>query len=443
MTEVVTRFAPSPTGYLHIGGARTALFNWLFARRHGGSFRLRIEDTDRARNIEAAVQPILDGLAWLGIDHDGEAVRQSMRADRHIEVAHALLASGAAYRCTMDADEVAAAKEENRRAGRGFRGRDRDAPATDGGGTHPIRLRAPDTGETVIDDLVQGSVTVANSTLDDMIILRSDGTPTYMLASVVDDHDMGVTHVIRGDDHLSNAFRQIGIVRAMGWSEPTYAHIALINDETGRKLSKRHGAVGIDFYREAGFLPEAVFNYLLRLGWGHGDKEILSRDRAVDLFGLDGAGKSPSRLDMKRLEHINGVYIREMTPAAFAEALRPFMAVTPMVGMVAPLVQERCRTMVEARNLIRMVIDGPSAPAAIDDNVLREFAARRRGVDQESVRRLVDEIAAERGIKVKHVVAPIRMAIMGAKVSPPLFEAMEIIGEQAVSARLAAALGDR
>ncbi len=312
---VVTRFAPSPTGFLHIGGARTALFNWLFARRHGGKFLLRIEDTDRARSTQAAIDAILDGMRWLGLDWDGHEYYQSQFWARHAEVANTLLANGHAYRCYMTQEELAAQREAAQRERRPFRiesaWRDcspdaaRDAPFV-------VRLKAPRDGETVIEDQVQGRVTVQNAEIDDFVLLRSDGSPTYMLAVVVDDHDMGVTHIIRGDDHLNNAFRQLAIIKAMGWPEPVYAHVPLIHGSDGAKMSKRHGAVGVEAYRdELGVLPEALFNYLLRLGWGHGDEEIISREDAVRWFDLDHVGRSPARFDLKKLENLNGHYIRE------------------------------------------------------------------------------------------------------------------------------------
>lgn len=441
MTRIVTRFAPSPTGYLHVGGARTALFNWLFARHHGGEFQLRIEDTDKARNVEEAVQPIMDGLAWLGIDHDGAIVRQSHNAERHVAVAHELVARGHAYHCHMDAADTETLKAEARSTGRAVRGRDRNAGLPAAPEVSVIRLRAPDGGDTVIDDIVQGRVSVANDTLDDMILLRADGTPTYMLAAVVDDHDMGVTHVIRGDDHLNNAFRQLGILRGMGWDEPTYAHIPLIHDESGRKLSKRHGAVGVEAYRDEGILPSAVFSYLLRLGWGQGDHDIMRPEDAIAAFDLATVGRAPARLDGKRLTHLSAMAIREMDPDAFIAALRTVMEVDAMVLRLAPLVQERSRTLIEARQLIGMTIDGPAEPSVIDDTCLEAFAARRKGVDPVETRALIDTIADEQGVKVKHVIAPIRMAIMGAKVSPPLFEAMEILGNDEIERRLRAATG--
>ena len=323
-SPVVTRFAPSPTGYLHIGGARTALFNWLFARHHGGKFLLRIEDTDKARSTKDAIDAILDGMNWLGLDWDGHEYYQSQFWARHADIARRLVDKGAAYRCWMTQEELAAQREKAAAERRPFRitspWRDcaPDTPTPDG--PFVIRLKAPREGETVIDDQVQGRVTVQNAEIDDFILLRSDGTPTYMLAVVVDDHDMGVTHVIRGDDHLNNAFRQLAIIRAMEWPEPVYAHVPLIHGPDGAKLSKRHGALGVDAYRdELGMLPEAVFNYLLRLGWGHGDDEIISREQAIEWFDLDHVGKSPSRFDFKKLENLNGHYIREADDGRLAE----------------------------------------------------------------------------------------------------------------------------
>lgn len=325
---VVVRFAPSPTGFLHIGGARTALFNWLFARRHGGRFLLRIEDTDRARSTPEAIAAILDGMGWLGLDWDGDETYQFARASRHAEVAFQLLEQGNAYKCFATPEELAELREQQRAArlplrydGR-WRNRDPREAAEDA--PFVIRLKAPTEGETVIEDRVQGRVTVQNSELDDMILLRSDGTPTYMLAVVVDDHDMGVTHVIRGDDHLNNAFRQLALIRAMGWLEPVYAHIPLIHGADGAKLSKRHGALGVDAYRdELGMLPEAVNNYLLRLGWGHGDDEIISREQAIQWFDLDHVGRSPARFDLKKLENVNGHYIREADDGRLADMIAP------------------------------------------------------------------------------------------------------------------------
>ncbi|HEV8406554.1 MAG TPA: glutamate--tRNA ligase, partial [Sphingomicrobium sp.] len=319
---VVTRFAPSPTGFLHIGGARTALFNWLFARHYGGKFLLRIEDTDKARSTKEAIDAILDGMRWLGLDWDGHEYYQSQFWSRHAEIAHRMLERGHAYRCYMTQHELAQQREAAQRERRPFRIESPWREITEEQGAKPfvIRLKAPRDGETVIDDQVQGRVTVQNAEIDDFILLRSDGSPTYMLAVVVDDHDMGVTHVIRGDDHLNNAFRQLAIIRAMGWPEPAYAHVPLIHGPDGAKLSKRHGALGVDAYRdELGLLPEAVGNYLLRLGWGHGDDEIISREQAIEWFDLPQVGKYPSRFDFKKLENLNGHYIRDADDERLAD----------------------------------------------------------------------------------------------------------------------------
>src|SRR5712672_580023 len=311
---VVTRFAPSPTGFLHIGGARTALFNWLYARGRGGKMLLRIEDTDRERSTQAAIDAILDGLTWLGLHWDGETVYQFSRSERHREVARALLEAGGAYRCYASAEELAQMRERARSEGRAKlydgRWRDRDPSEAPPGVEPVIRLKAPVTGETVIEDQVQGRVVWQNENLDDLVLLRSDGTPTYMLAVVVDDHDMGVTHVIRGDDHLTNAARQTQIYNALGWRVPVMAHIPLIHGSDGSKLSKRHGALGVDAYRAMGYLPAALRNYLVRLGWSHGDQEIFSTAEMIADFDLSGVGRSAARFDFAKLENLNGHYIR-------------------------------------------------------------------------------------------------------------------------------------
>ncbi len=312
--SVTVRFAPSPTGFLHIGGARTALFNWLFARHHGGRFRLRIEDTDRARSTPEAVAAIVDGLAWLGLDWDGDIVHQSQRAARHAEIAQHLLAAGRAYHCYCTPAELDAMRERARAEKRSVRydgtWRDRDPAEAPPGVPPVIRLKAPQAGVTTIHDRVQGDVTIANAELDDLIILRADGSPTYNHSVVVDDHDMGITHVIRGDDHLNNAFRQTQIYRALDWPAPEFAHLPLIHGPDGAKLSKRHGALGVEAYREMGYLPEALRNYLLRLGWSHGDDEIISTEEAVRWFDLDAVGRAPARLDFAKLDNLNGHYIR-------------------------------------------------------------------------------------------------------------------------------------
>src|SRR5215470_13221062 len=325
--SVVVRFAPSPTGFLHIGGARTALFNWLYAKHKRGKFLLRIEDTDRARSTQAAVDAIIDGMKWLGFDWDGDVVMQSARIARHAEVARALLAQGRAYHCYCTPEELEAMRERARKEGRPVRydgtWRDRvpDGPLPN---VPPvIRLKAEQEGETVIEDRVQGRVVVSNQQLDDLIILRGDGTPTYNFSVVVDDHDMGITHVIRGADHLTNAFRQTQIYRALGWPEPVFAHVPLIHGPDGAKLSKRHGALGVEAYREMGYLPEALRNYLLRLGWGHGDAEIISTEQAIEWFDLSEVGRSPSRFDFAKLDNLNAHYLREADDTRLVELVAP------------------------------------------------------------------------------------------------------------------------
>ncbi len=325
-SSIVTRFAPSPTGYLHIGGARTALFNWLYARGRGGRFLLRIEDTDRARHNEAAVAAIIDGLSWLGLDWDGEPVSQYERRERHAEVARALLASGGAYRCYMTTEEIEAAREKAIAEKRRFESPWRDAGAASAPDRpYTIRFRAPREGTTLVRDVVQGEVTFPNSALDDLIILRSDGAPTYNLAVVVDDHDMGVTHVIRGDDHLNNAARQQQIYEAMGWPVPSFSHVPLIHGPDGAKLSKRHGALGVEAYRDMGFLPEGLANYLLRLGWSHGDDEIIPRDKALQWFDITGINRAPARLDPGKLEFTNAHYMKLLSAEEFVRRAAPFL----------------------------------------------------------------------------------------------------------------------
>ncbi|EBA17988.1 glutamyl-tRNA synthetase [Roseobacter sp. SK209-2-6] len=325
---VVTRFAPSPTGFLHIGGARTALFNWLFARGRGGKFLLRIEDTDRARSTPEATEAILKGLAWLGLDHDGEVVSQFEGAARHREVAEQLLEAGKAYKCFATQDEIAAFRDAAKSEGKStlYRSPWRDsAPEDHPDAPYAIRIKAPQEGETVIRDQVQGDVTIKNSQLDDMILLRSDGTPVYMLAVVVDDHDMGVTHVIRGDDHLNNAARQMMIYDAMGWDVPIWAHIPLIHGPDGKKLSKRHGALGAQEYQAMGYSAAGMRNYLARLGWSHGDDEFFSDEQAQEWFGLDGIGKSPARFDTKKLENLSGQHIAVGDDAALRHEIQAYL----------------------------------------------------------------------------------------------------------------------
>lgn len=455
---VVTRFAPSPTGFLHLGGARTALFNLLFARHHGGKFLLRIEDTDRARSTQPAIDAILNGMRWLGLDWDGDAVFQFARAARHAEVAAALLAGGHAYRCYLTPDDLARMRAEAEAAKKPLRIRSpwRDRQADDTATPHVIRLKAPLDGATTIDDRVQGAVTVQNAELDDLVLLRSDGTPTYMLAVVVDDHDMGVTHVIRGDDHLNNAFRQLPIIRAMGWDDPVYAHIPLIHGADGAKLSKRHGAVGIEAYRdELGILPEALANYLLRLGWGHGDAEIISRDQAIAWFDLAGVGKSPSRFDLKKLDHINGHYIREADDARLAALVAGRLgfpdgdARRALLLAAMPALKPRAANLNEladgaaflfaARPLpiedsARPLLEG-DAPALLSQ--LHSALDAVHNWDTETLEGAVRRVAETAGVKLGQVAQPLRAALTGRKTSPGIFDVLALLGRDESLARIA------
>lgn len=397
MTEpVVTRFAPSPTGYLHIGGARTALFSWLYARGRGGEFLLRIEDTDRARHNEAAVTAIIDGLKWLGLDWDGEPVSQYERRDRHAEIARALLDKGAAYRCYMTPVEIEEAREKAREEKARFESPWRDADPASAPTDTPsvIRFRAPRDGETIVLDAVQGEVRFPNSALDDLILLRSDGAPTYNLAVVVDDHDMGVTHIVRGDDHLTNAARQQQIYDAMGWAVPVFAHVPLIHGQDGAKLSKRHGALGVEAYRDDGYLPEALANYLIRLGWSHGDDEIIPRDKALEWFDIKDINKAPSRLDMEKLNHVNAHYMRMLMDEAFVEKTAPFFEKAEigideerraMLTRAAPFLKERCTTLKQA----------PEAAAFLFLKRPLEIAGKAaKPLQKEGARAIVKDVAA-------------------------------------------------
>jgi glutamyl-tRNA synthetase len=455
ISTVVTRFAPSPTGFLHIGGARTALFNWLFARHHGGQFLLRIEDTDRARSTQPAIDAILAGMRWLGLDWDGDAVFQFARADRHAEVAHAMVAAGHAYRCYMTADEIAAQRAAAQAAKQPLRIRSPWRDRTDAPADLPfvVRLRAPQEGATTIEDRVQGAVTVQNAELDDLVLLRSDGTPTYMLAVVVDDHDMGVTHVIRGDDHLNNAFRQLPIYTANGWDVPVHAHIPLIHGSDGAKLSKRHGAVGIEAYRDdMGILPEALGNYLLRLGWGHGDAEIIARDEAVKWFDLGAVGKSPSRFDLKKLENLNGHYIREADDARLAALVAERLGGdvdTALLTAAMPALKPRAANLVELTEATGflfatrpLAIDeaaapllGGEAPAILSD--LHAALDAVDGWDTEALEAAVRGVAEARGVKLGQAAQPLRAALTGRKTSPGIFDVLVLLGREESLGRIA------
>ena len=464
---VVTRFAPSPTGYLHIGGARTALFNWLFARHHGGKYLLRIEDTDRARSTEPAIAAILDGLSWLGLPWDGEVTYQFSRAARHAEVALEMLAKGHAYHCYASPQELDEMRAAQKAAGKPMRydgrWRDRNPKEAPAGVKPVVRLKAPQTGQTVIKDAVQGEVTVENAQLDDMIMLRADGTPTYMLAVVVDDHDMGVTHVIRGDDHLNNAFRQLQIIRAMGWPEPVYAHIPLIHGPDGAKLSKRHGALGVDAYRDMGFLPAALRNYLLRLGWGHGDDEIISTAQAIEWFDLDGVGRSASRFDMAKLTNLNAHYLRETPNAELLPLVLPRIE-ERLGGKVDDAgcerilrglngVKPRARTLVELADSLAFYARA-GAPPISDDKALAVLTPDARAVmaklapalepqasdwSEKAIEEAVRTFAEANGLKLGQVAQPLRVALTGSTASPGIFEVLAVLGPAESKARLLAA----
>ena len=466
-SSVVTRFAPSPTGYLHIGGARTALFNWLYARHLGGRMLLRIEDTDRERSTQGAIDAIIDGLRWLGLDWDGDVVFQYARAERHRSAAESLIASGHAYRCYATPDELTAMREVARAEGRPMRydGRWRDRnPSEAPEGVKPvIRLRAPADGETVVEDGVQGRVVWQNRDLDDLVLLRSDGNPTYMLAVVVDDHDMGVTHVIRGDDHLTNAARQSQIYGALGWPVPSMAHIPLIHGADGAKLSKRHGALGVDAYRDLGYLPSALRNYLVRLGWSHGDQEIFSTDEMVAAFDLPAIGRSPARFDFAKLENLNGVYIRGAEDAALVDAID---GILPALGpsreipspMPAPLrekltaampgLKERAKTLVDLLDSAYYLT--AARPLTLDEKAaaLLSGEARQRLAavlpilealtewDAVSTEGAVRRFAESAGLKLGQAAQPLRAALTGRTTSPPLFDVMAVLGREESLGRL-------
>lgn len=454
---VVTRFAPSPTGYLHIGGARTALFNWLYARGRGGKFLLRIEDTDRARSTEAATQAIFEGLTWLGLDWDGDAVSQAENAPRHAEVAHQMLAKGHAYKCFSTQEEIEAFREAARAEGRStlFLSPWRDVPETD----HPdapfvVRLKAPRDGQTVVRDRVQGDVTVRNDQLDDMVLLRSDGTPTYMLAVVVDDHDMGVTHVIRGDDHLNNAARQAQIYAAMGWDEPVWAHIPLIHGADGKKLSKRHGALGVEEYAGMGYPAEALRNYLTRLGWSHGDDEFFDDAQAREWFDLDGIGKAPARLDLKKLENLSGQHLSAMpdadvTAAALDFAQRDDRPAPDAVRLAAavPLVKEASKTLPQLLDRAgfaladRPIVPDEKAAKALDTvsrGILKELTPHLQTASwsRDTLEGIVGAMAEAKGLGLGKLAAPLRAALAGRTATPSVFDMMLVLGQAETLARV-------
>jgi glutamyl-tRNA synthetase len=453
---VVTRFAPSPTGFLHIGGARTALFNYLFAKHCGGTFLLRIEDTDRARSTQAAIDAILDGMRWLGLDWDGDAVFQFARAQRHAEVAQAMLDNGAAYRCYLTPEELDAMRAEAQAAKKPLRIRSpwRERDDGDPAIPHVVRLKAPTDGATTIHDLVQGEVTVQNAEIDDFVLLRSDGTPTYMLAVVVDDNDMGVTHIIRGDDHLNNAFRQLPIIKAMDWKEPQYGHVPLIHGQDGAKLSKRHGALGVEAYRdELGILPEALLNYLLRLGWGHGDREEFTLSEAVELFDIKGVGKSPSRFDIKKLLNLNGHYLREADDTALATIVAGKIgAAADIDTLIAamPVLKTRARDVNELadgaaflfkRHPLTLTEAAEALLSPESRAVLAQISAlldKETDWTIEPLEASLKGLAEELGLGLGKLAQPLRAALTGQTTSPGIFDVLVLLGKDESLARITA-----
>ncbi len=461
--QIVTRFAPSPTGFLHIGGARTALYNWLYARHMGGKFLLRIEDTDRARSTEPAIEAIMDGMTWLGLDWDDDVVFQFSRAARHAEVAHDLVARGHAYRCYMTQDELAAMRASAEAEKRPFRIRSpwRDRAAADAPKDAPfvVRIKAPLEGEATIQDQVQGNVTVANIELDDMILLRSDGSPTYMLSVVVDDHDMGVTHVIRGDDHLNNAFRQLTIIHAMEWEVPTYAHVPLIHGPDGAKFSKRHGAQGVNAYRdEMGYLPEAMNNYLLRLGWGHGDDEIISREQAISWFDIVDVGRGAARFDFKKLENLNGHYLREADDARLANLAAPRVAAVLGRGLAPaqltlltaamPVLKVRAKTMIDLADSALFLFE--NRPLAMDEKAKTllqgdssillgkayDALASETNWSMDALEARIKGVAEAENVGLGKVAQPLRAALTGRGTSPGIFDVLVLLGRDEALARI-------
>ncbi|HEV2162472.1 MAG TPA: glutamate--tRNA ligase [Stellaceae bacterium] len=466
---VTVRFAPSPTGFLHIGGARTALFNWLYAKHHKGIFRLRIEDTDRARSTPEATAAIVDGLKWLGLEWDGDVVYQSKNQAHHADVARQLLAAGHAYYCYCTPEELEQMRLKALKEGRSMRydgtWRDRDLKTAPAGAKPVIRLRAEQDGETVIDDLVQGRVTVSNQQLDDLIILRADGTPTYNFSVVVDDHDMAITQIIRGDDHLTNAFRQSQIYKALGWTIPRFAHIPLIHGPDGQKMSKRHGALGVQEYQNFGYLPAALRNYLLRLGWSHGDDEIIPTAQAIEWFDLDAVGRAAARFDFAKLDNLNGHYIRAMSDDELAALALPFVearagrsldaAARARLHNALPELKPRAKTLVDLAERARFYV--AQRPIAIEPDAgkLLDGAARARLKDLQGaldqmvavaqwnaphLERFVKDYCGTANLKLGDVAQPLRAALTGSKASPGIFEVMAVLGRAESLGRLADAV---
>nr|WP_320142104.1 glutamate--tRNA ligase [uncultured Cohaesibacter sp.] len=466
-SQVVTRFAPSPTGFLHIGGARTALFNWLYAKANGGKMLLRIEDTDRERSTDAAIDAIIAGMEWMGLSYDGDPISQYSRVDRHREVVEQLLATGKAYRCYCTPEELTEMREKARAEKRPPRydgtWRDRDPSEAPEGVKPAIRLKAPQEGTTVIEDQVQGTVTFPNKDLDDMIIMRSDGNPTYNLAVVVDDHDMGVTHIMRGDDHLTNAARQTLVYQAMGWDVPTMAHIPLIHGPDGAKLSKRHGALGVEAYRDMGYLPVAMRNYLVRLGWAHGDDEVMTTEQMIEWFGFDGMNKAAARFDFKKLENLNGVHMRHADDDDLYNQLVTLLphledgqamldlideAKKAQIMLAMPSVKERAKTLLDLKAGLAFLFD--TRPLAMEDKaakhltdetraMLSELLPRLEALEEwslESTDALIRAFAEEKDLKLGKVAQPLRAAMTGRATSPGIFDVLIILGKDESIARL-------
>lgn len=462
--QVVTRFAPSPTGFLHIGGARTALFNWLYARGRGGKFLLRIEDTDRERSTPEATAAILQGMDWLGLDHDGDVISQFEGADRHAEVAHQLLADGKAYKCFSTQEEIATFREQARAEGKStlFRSPWRDAdPSLHPDAPFAIRIKAPQDGTTVIRDQVQGDVTIRNDQLDDMILLRSDGTPVYMLAVVVDDHDMGVTHVIRGDDHLNNAARQMMIYEAMNWPVPVWAHIPLIHGPDGKKLSKRHGALGAQEYQAMGYPAAGMRNYLARLGWSHGDDEFFTDEQARAWFDLDGIGKSPARFDLKKLENLCGQHIAVSDDAALRQEAEAYLAAAELPPLTSTqsgdleramyCLKDRARTFPELIEKAHFALAGrPIEPdekaakalASVSDGILEELTPQLQNASwsRDALEEALNSFAEAKGVKFGKLAGPLRAVLAGRAVTPSVFDMMLVLGREETLARLSDAV---
>ena len=465
--SVVTRFAPSPTGFLHIGGVRTALFNWLFARHHGGKYLLRIEDTDKERSTQEAVEAILDGLAWMGLDHDEAPVFQSTRAARHREVVEQMLAQGKAYKCFATPEELTqmreTAKAEGRNPGYDGRWRDRDPAEAPAGEPYVVRVKTPTDGSTVIEDVVQGRVEVQNAEIDDFVLLRGDGSPTYMLAVCVDDHDMGVTHVIRGDDHLNNAFRQAQIYAAADWDLPAFGHIPLIHGADGAKLSKRHGAVGVEEYREQGYLVDSVFNALLRLGWSHGDDEIISREQAVEWFDLADVNRGASRLDTDKMLALNAHYLKEQDASTLLTLAGPFIKAEgwtdidadglARLALAMPAVADRAKTLADVGSMAKYYLQEP--PIGIEEKAQKALSEEGLAVltdmlgvlgdvvdwTEEGIKSAMMEYAETKELKVGKVFQPLRAALTGAMASPGVTEVAFAFGKEKTLRHLQAVLG--